>query len=240
MYDLLLTTCGRIYIFADLKPLFINRETPMPRLPVCLINLALLLTLTSNIYAEDSGIYIGGIAGASLRSDSIISSPSLGSQPAEFKPGYTFGGFVGYDFGNHLRLEAEISYRENDLRTGAGKDPQAAASTIMLNGYYDFYLDRELVFDQPVNLYFGGGFGVATAQLETISLGQAIDANESVFAYQIEAGVGWNYSSKVNFSVGYRFFDAADPEFVLPLGQRVRMELENHEIILKMRYLFNL
>ena len=32
-------------------------------------HLGLFLTLTSNVYAEGSGIYVGGIAGASLRSD---------------------------------------------------------------------------------------------------------------------------------------------------------------------------
>jgi opacity protein-like surface antigen len=131
-------------------------------------------------------------------------------------------------------LEAEVAYRENDIRTGGGKDPQAGTSAFMFNGYYD------LPVAEPFNLYFGGGAGVATAQLETISLGQAIDANENVFAYQLETGIGWNINPNVNFSLGYRFFSTADPEFVLPAGQRVRMELENHELVLKMRYLFNL
>jgi len=206
----------------------------MPRLPAFLIHLGLFLTLTSNVYAEGSGIYFGGIVGASYRPDTTLSSPSLGSETMEFHVGFTFGGIVGYDFGNNFRLEGEISYRENEIRTSGGEDPQAATSAMMLNGYY------ELPLMQPLNLYFGGGIGVATAQLETISLGQMIDANETLFAYQLEAGIGWNYNPKVNFSMGYRFFDAADPEFVLPAGQRVRMDLENHELILKMRYLFNL
>jgi len=206
----------------------------MPRLPAFLIHLGLFLTLTSNVYAEGSGIYVGAIAGASLRPDTVLSSPSLGSEKMEFNIGLTFGGIVGYDFGNNFRLEGEISYRENDIRNVGGEDPQAATSSMMLNGYY------ELPLMQPLILYFGGGIGVATAQLETISLGQMIDANETLFAYQLEAGIGWNYNPKVNFSMGYRFFDAADPEFVLPAGQRVRMDLENHELILKMRYLFNL
>ena len=206
----------------------------MPRLPAFLIHLGLFLTLTSNVYAEGNGIYIGANFGAALRSDTILSSPSLGTQVMEFSPGFTFGGFVGYDFGNNLRLEGELSYRENTIRTGGGKDPQAGTSAMMFNGYYDLPLTK------PFNLYFGGGLGVATAQLETISLGQVIDANESVFAYQLEAGINWNYNPKATFSLGYRFFDAADPEFVLPAGQRVQMELETYELILKMRYLFNL
>ena len=206
----------------------------MPRLPAFLINLGLFLTLTTNVYAEGSGIYIGGIAGTTLRPDTFLSSPSLGSQKMEFEVGFTFGTFVVYDFGNNFRLEAEISYRENEIRTGGGPDPQAGTSAFMFNGYYD------LPITKPFNLYFGGGLGVATAQLETISLGQAIDVDESVFAYQLEAGVGWNFKPKFNLSLGYRFFNTADPEFVLPAGQRARMELETHEFILKMRYLFNL
>ncbi len=206
----------------------------MPRLPSLIVSLGLFLTLTTNTYAEDSGIYIGVIAGENLRPDTTLSSPSLGSQIMDFNVGYTFGGFVGYDFGNNFRLEGEISYRENQISTGGGEDPQAGTSSIMFNGYYDLPLTK------PFNLYFGGGLGVATAQLETISLGQVIDANESVFAYQLEAGINWNYNPKATFSLGYRFFDAADPEFVLPAGQRVQMELETYELILKIRDRCNL
>ena len=206
----------------------------MPRLPSLIVSLGLFLTLTTNTYAEDSGIYIGVIAGENLRPDTTLSSPSLGSQIMDFNVGYTFGGFVGYDFGNNFRLEGEISYRENQISTGGGEDPQAGTSSIMFNGYYDLPLTK------PFNLYFGGGFGAATAQLETISLGLAIDTSETVFAYQLETGIGWNIKPNVTFSLGYRFFDASDPEFVLPAGQRLRMDLENHELILKMRYLFNL
>ena len=206
----------------------------MRRLLAFLIHLGLILTLTSNVYAEGNGIYIGGIVGASLKPDTSLSSPSLGSENMEFHPGFTFGGFMGYDFGNRFRLEWELSYHENVIRTGGGEDPQAVASTIMVNGFYDIPLKKSF------SLYLGGGLGVATAQLETVSLGQAIDANESVFAHQLEAGIGWDFNPKANFSLGYRYFDASDPEFVLPAGQRVRMVMENHELILKMRYLFNL
>ena len=206
----------------------------MLRLSAFFISFGLLLTFTSSTYADDRGIYVGGIVGASLRSDTPLSSPSLESEILEFYPGYTFGGFVGYDFGNHFRLEGELSYRENRIRNGGGEDPQAIASSMMFNGLYDIPLKS------PLSLYLGGGFGIATAQLETVSLGQVIDANESLFAHQLEAGINLNFNPKVNFSFGYRFFDAADPEFVLPAGQRIRMDLENHEFIMKMRYLFNL
>jgi opacity protein-like surface antigen len=211
-------------------------ENHMPRLPAFLISLGLFLTFTSNVCAEGkgNGIYVGGIAGSSLRMDTALASQALGTEPMEFHPGYTFGGVLGYDFGNNLRMEGEISYRENQIRTGGGEDPQAATSGMMFNGFYDVLLTK------PLYLYVGGGLGVATAQLKTISLGQSINTSETAFAYQLEAGFSYNIRPNVNFSLGYRFFDAADPKFVLPAGQRVQMELENHEFILKMRYLFNL
>ncbi|MDH5761717.1 MAG: porin family protein [Nitrospinota bacterium] len=207
----------------------------MPRLSGFITSLGLLLAVTTTVYAEGSGLYVGGIVGASLRTDTLLSSSTLGTQNMEFSPGYTFGGFLGYDFGNNLRLEGEISYRENEIRTGGGRDPQAGTSVMMFNGFYDCF-----PFNNSFEVYFGGGLGVATTQLETISLGQNLNEDESVFAYQLETGFGWNYNPQVNFSLGYRFFDSADPEFVLSSGSRIKMELENHELILKMRYLFNL
>ena len=207
-----------------------------PRLLALFISLGLLLTLTSGVYAEGkgNGIYIGGIVGTTLRPDTALTSQALGTELMEFQPGLTFGGFLGYDFGNNFRLEGELSYRENTIRTGGGEDPQAATSSMMFNGFYDVLLMK------PVYLYVGGGLGVATAQLKTISLGQTINIGENVFAYQLESGISCNFRPNVNFSLGYRFFNTADPELVLPAGQRVRMELENHELILRMRYMFNL
>lgn len=206
----------------------------MRRLPG-LISLGLILALATNVYAAGSGLYVGGLAGASIRPDTLLVSPSLGSEIVEFQPGFTFGGFLGYDFGNHLRLEGELSYRENVIRTGGGDDPQAGTSSMMLNVFYDFY-----PFKKEFEIYVGGGLGVATAQLDTTSLGRAMNENDNVFAYQLEAGIGWNIIPNATFTLGYRFFDTADPEFVLSSGPTVRIGLLNHEVIVKMRYLFHL
>lgn len=207
----------------------------MPRLPALFISLGLFLTLATSVYADGHGIYMGGIVGGTYRPDTALSSPTLGTQKMEFEVGPTFGGVVGYDFGNDFRLEGEISYRENKIRTGGGKSPQAATTSIMLNAFYDLN-----PFQNSFDIYIGGGIGAATAQLLTISLGLPINASSTEFAYQLETGVGWNYNPFTTFSVGYRFFTAADPEYVLNGGNRAKMELENHEILLKMRYLFNL
>jgi len=198
-----------------------------------LMFLILFAALTTPVHA--GGIYFGTSVGVTLRPDTTLTSPSLGSARIEFNSGFTFAGFLGYDFDGPLRLESEIAYRENGIRTGAGEAPQAGASALMFNGFYDFS-----PFKNSFEIYFGGGIGAATAQLTTISLGQALDESVTVFAYQLEAGFGWNFRSNFNFSLGYRFFDTAEPEFVLSTGPRLRMDLSNHEFILKLRYRFDL
>ncbi len=198
-----------------------------------LMFLILFMALTAPAHA--GGIYIGTSGGVTNRPDTTLTSPSLGSVGIVFDSGFTLGGFLGYDFDGPLRLESEITYRENEIRTGGGIAPQAGTSALMFNGFYDFS-----PFKNSFEIYFGAGIGAATAQLTTISLGQVLDESETVFAYQLEAGFGWNFRSNFNFSLGYRFFDTAEPEFVLSTGPRLRMDLENHEVIMKLRYRFDL
>jgi len=205
----------------------------MPRLP-CLISLGFILALTTNAYAE-GGLYAGVLFGANHRPDTFLTSPGLGSEKMEFEPGYTLGGFMGYDFGNHFRMEGELSYRENNIRTGGGTSPQAGTSAMMFNIFYD-----SIPYKESYGIYLGGGLGVVTAQLQTISLGQDMNENQNVFAYQLEAGVGWNITPNATFTLGYRFLDPSDPEFELSTGPRIRIELIHHEAILKLRYRFNL
>lgn len=184
--------------------------------------------------AEAGGIYVGWASGKAYRPGTFMTSPSLGSERISFVPGLAIGGFLGYDFGNHFRLEGEIFYRENELRNGGGEAPQAGTSSLMFNGFYDLPLTG------PFHLYFGGGLGAGSAELTTVSLGQSINEIQSIFAYQLETGIGWNFHSNFNLSLGYRFFDATTPEFDLPSGDQVRMELSHQEFLFKLRYRFDL
>lgn len=199
--------------------------------------LGLYLISPEPVYSETqkSGLYVGGLVGGTFRPDTRIISTGLGHETAEFKPGFTFGGMLGYDFGQGIRIEGEISYHENAIRTGGGKDPQAGTSTMMLNAFYDLY-----PFKDDFEIYFGAGFGVATAQLESFSLGRQLNESETIFAYQLEGGIGFNVTPLATFTLGYRYFDTDDPDFQLNDGNLVTMGWSNHEVILKMRYRFPL
>lgn len=203
-------------------------------LGLCL-GLTLIFASGARAEHENTGLYVGGLMGSSFFNDTRLSSPTLGNDDADFKPGFTFGALLGYDFGQGLRLEGEVSYRENILKSGGGKDPQVGISGMMFNVYYDFF-----PFKNQFEVYAGGGLGPATAQLETISLGRSINEDETVLAYQLETGIGYNVTPLATFTLGYRYFDAGDPDFQLNDGSRVTMSLSSHEILLKMRYRFPL
>lgn len=198
--------------------------------------LALFLTFTTNVYAEKkSGLYIGSQVGGTTQPDTTLSSLTLGNENVELKTGYAFGGMLGYDFGKWLRVEGEMSYHENGLRTDGGGDPQVGISVMMLNAFYDFYPSQE-----NFEIYLGGGFGVAAVQLETNTLSQWIDESDNVFAYQLETGIGYNVTPEATFTLGYRYLDGGDPEFQLSSGARVTMGWSSHEVVLKLRYRFPL
>ena len=68
------------------------------------------LVFNSNGFAETpkTGLYVGAQVGGVFRPDTRLTSSTLGSEKVEFKPGYTFGGFLGYDFGRGIGLKARL------------------------------------------------------------------------------------------------------------------------------------
>ena len=122
-----------------------------------------------------------------------------------------------------LRLEGEISYRENDLDqvnsvTGGGLVFPAAGALkgdtsalgYMVNGWYDFDTGTNWV---P---FVGGGIGGATISVDVKSVGGAAigyDESDTVFAYQAGAGIGYKVTPKVTVGLSYRLFGTLDPEF---------------------------
>ena len=68
--------------------------------------------------------------------------------------------------------------------------------------------------------YIGGGLGVATISIdtETPSLGTSLaDDSDTVFAYQVGAGIGYEFpleeGRSVTVSLDWRFFGTQDPTF---------------------------
>ncbi len=207
----------------------------------------LCLVVAATGATADEGFYVGLGAGLSIMKDAGVKghASELYSPPmdatSEVDRGGAFSGAVGYRFANGLRVEGELGYRENDLKELTVREPGSLAALLplplrqapaaldrlrgtrsiegdisalsfMANLYYDFDLDFGL---RP---YVGGGVGLTRLSLSAETSGRkVVDGTDTVFAYQIGAGVGYGIGGTdgrpVVVSLDYRVYGTADPTF---------------------------
>ena len=105
-------------------------------------------------------------------------------------------------------------------------DGDVKTLSLMANGFLD------LMPNSQISPFFGGGIGIANveADLDYPGLGSEDD---TVFAYQVAAGVSFAASENVNIDVQYRFFGTSDPEFGM-----IEAEYQTHNAMIGMRFGF--
>lgn len=159
----------------------------------------------------------------------------------DFGTGYFAGAAIGRTLGDHWRLETEFMYHENDLdnikvRADGGLGAALGGSSVAgarLGGHGDFEttsLIENAFYDfhyGSFRPYFGAGIGVAhvtinDARITHLQRLQAlapvndaalVDSGDTVFAYQIGAGIAYPICPRLMASIDYRFLDAVDPGF---------------------------
>jgi opacity protein-like surface antigen len=169
------------------------------------------------------GPYVTGFIGATVprRNDDVtttdFSSNQTFNERIGFDPGVYVGGAGGFDFG-FLRLEGELSYKEADLKsitdnTGANQyrdiNGNLGALAFMANAFFDFHNYT------PVTPYVGGGVGFASLQLTNTFATDANNQrllmyprdNDTVFAYQVGAGLDIAINRLFSLDLGYRYFN---------------------------------
>lgn len=187
-----------------------------------------LLFIASPLYAQDRYVsYLIGHtmtedADTNLITDLVVSGGSLELSNA------TSGTFsLGKYYNDHVRGEWEISYREPSLDKLSGRDSVSDAasqdirnflrtSTLMYRVQYDFTEHQKYPF-QP---YVSGGLGFAHHKIDFFGDGE----DDAVVAYQLGAGLMWEYGP-LNYVVAeYRYLASQKPEF-----NSVRVEYAAHE-----------
>ena len=189
---------------------------------------ASILAFTTSSYAADSW-YVSGGAGLSMLADSEITDTEGAEQrrgKISHENGFAMTGAIGKTFGD-FRLEGELSYRKNDLDTltftSATIDGQTravsqsgkltgdlASLAFMGNAYYD------LNNNSAWTPFVIAGVGMAHHTLNIDSLSgeaQNYDESDTVFAYQIGAGVGYSVTEKDKVTLQYRLLGSADATF---------------------------
>ena len=170
------------------------------------------VTLTTTP-AFSANTYVKGALGYNALDNIEVTAPI--DALVDFEGGYWVAGALGYQHGPY-RVEAEISYTENDADTvtifsNKTKYIEPVEGNInllntMLNGYYDFETNS------PVRPYLGLGLGISNAEVEGYNKDYFIIFNEDtiVFAYQASVGLMIEISSCLGLDLGYRYFKTND------------------------------
>jgi opacity protein-like surface antigen len=106
-----------------------------------------------------------------------------------------------------------------------------SALGFLANIYYDFKNTS------PFTPYIGGGIGFATIYVSqgTSNLNLLwFEDDDTVFAYQLGAGVGYDVSKNWTIDLGYRYFGTSDPQF----GNQFKADFGSHNVSLGARYRF--
>ena len=167
---------------------------------------------------EEPGWYAGISGMAVFLNDTDIKN-TTGLFPAhdilDYKTGYGFSGNVGYRILPSVRVELEVTKRQNDVDTFngvpvvTGTNTFSAQSSIatMANVYYDYHNDS------LISPYIGAGIGGVDVKSPLVYFvgPEAVTLKGWVLGYQFMAGINYevpNTNFELNF--GYRYLTTED------------------------------
>jgi opacity protein-like surface antigen len=223
---------------------------------IVFVGLAILSIPTiSSAMPPRPGPYVSGFIGVSLPVDMDVTSTQYGpgvktfNDRIEFDPGINIGGSGGFDFG-FLRIEGELSYKNSEMSSITEKisqtsfanvDGRVGAFAMMGNVFLD------LRNPSPVTPYIGGGVGFATLHLSDTfrtetNTGYRTRVYESdddtVFAYQVGAGLEIAFTKMLSLDIGYRYFGTAKAKFNRNTDTATELKFESHNASVGLRVKF--
>ncbi|RSY37369.1 outer membrane protein, partial [Sphingomonas koreensis] len=215
------------------------------------VTLALASTaLATPALARDNAWYVGVEGGAMIVEDinfDIGAATSAGTVDHNY--GWDVGGVIGYDLGG-FRIEADVSYRRATVdgyrstvttpaRTAAGAlvnfpagnydyaGGSSSALSFMVNGLLDFGED------DGIQGFIGGGVGVSRVKADygLNDNGSFLDDSDTVFAWQVLAGLRQPISDNIDVTLKYRFFNADNVKLVDVTGRNFDGRFRSHSIL---------
>ena len=183
---------------------------------ICVVGLALALMMGGVVSSVSATPYVSGNFGLVSASDANLSGESGSAGELSMHQGYGFLAAVGNNF-DGLRAEAEIAYRTNDLNKNSNRPAigDIKSFAVMGNLLVDF------AASENVRPFLGAGMGLAKIDGNSAFLN---DANDTVFAYQLMAGVGFPLTHVTTIDLQYRYFATANPNFD---GTKAEYETQN-------------
>lgn len=172
---------------------------------------ALFVLLVSSSFAQAAANpYVSLSAGLGLMSNTDVEENGTEFEDVlEYSAGYVVNAAVGLD-ADMFRLEGAVGYQVNDvdkfdgMEVPDGIDAELSILSFMANGYVDFESEAS-----SITPYVMAGLGVGIVDLEVEGELDGADS-ETVFAWQLGAGVGIQATENVIVDLGYRYFATGD------------------------------
>jgi len=181
------------------------------------IVLLIVLLLPVQVFAGDR--YIKGNIGIFSLEDSTLNLASedndvdIGDVSSD--TGFGINAAIGKSFANGFDLELEYGFKTADLDEATPSDEVAEYTgdfevdvdgnvdihSLMANAIYNFKSGAS------ITPYAGAGIGLGFVNID---LDDAGDISDTVFAYQLMAGVAFNVSNNMDILAGYRYFGTSD------------------------------
>lgn len=186
---------------------------------ICVAGLAMALLLGGMVVSASAAPYVSGNFGLVEVSDSTFSGGGSSGE-VSFDSGFGFIAAVGNNF-DGLRGEVEVAYRTNDL----DETPSGDMSSLALMGN----LLVDLPLSEIVRPFLGAGIGLTNVEVDSGTFNE----DDTVFAYQAIAGIGFPVSNITTIDLQYRYFASADPDF-----NGVEAEYQTHNFFAGLRFDF--
>jgi opacity protein-like surface antigen len=178
-------------------------------------------------------MYVTGDAGVSLLPDLHFNSAASGTTHTSTDMGYNFGGAVGYDMGNGMRLQLDSQHARQQVSGFDGTSNaygHLSSTTLMLNGQMD------LIPNSQFTPYVGAGVG-------GVNFGGQVDGYQGRSwrpGYLLEAGLRDDVSKQLSVFGGYRFTQAESVKMSDPTIPDVATQhFSNHAIMAGLTYHLN-
>lgn len=174
---------------------------------------AVMFSLASTANAAE-GLYLGGKMGVAVPGGSDFTDSGY-TLNVDLDTGIAPALALGYDFGNNLRLEGELSYQKNDINSvemlgyALSAAGDVTATALGVNGYYDF------TSNGAITPFVTLGLGVARVEVNGFETYYTypVSDDDTVLTYRLGAGLAYALSEKLDLDLTYRYNGFSDPEF---------------------------
>ncbi len=186
---------------------------------IWIVGLAMALMSAGVASSALAAPYVSGAFGMVSVNDADVSGNISGE--LSFDPGFGFIAAVGNGF-DGLRGEIEMAYRNNDLDKFSNNNTTGDITSLAVMGN----LLVDIAVSETVWPFLGAGIGLANVDLDG-------DEDDTVFAYQAIAGLGFPLTHVTTLDLQYRYFATADADF-----NGTDVEYQTHNFLAGLRFEF--